>query len=194
MSTLYFTELPGDDEPTPLPIVVLARGIRLVRRRDPRVLVLGYGLGRLGALLSALRPQSRIDGVELSGSYVRRAAAAAPRNVELHHADAATFLVSTRERFDLVIDDCFRLVRGEALRVAALNRSAGLVRARLRPGGVCLRNLLPEDDEVLEEQCRDLRAAFPQLVFRRFRDWDNVLAVASVRKLDATDLAQLGRP
>jgi spermidine synthase len=193
MSELFFTELPGHKEPAPLPILVLARSARLVRRRDPEVLVLGYGLGKLGALLSAIRPQSRITGIELSGSYLRRAATVAPRNVELHHADAARYLLSTRRRFDLVIDDCFRLVRGEPVRIAALNRSAGLVRSRLRPGGVYVRNLIPEGDDDLEDQCRDLRAAFPHLVLRRFRDWDNTLAIATVRKLGPAELAQLGR-
>jgi SAM-dependent methyltransferase len=157
------------------------------------VLVLGYGLGTLGALLARIRPRSRIVGVERSPAYLRRAAPAAPPNVELRRADAARFLASNRQRFDLVVDDCFLLVRGEPVRVPALDRSARRVRASLRPGGVYVRNLLPDDDDALERHCSDIRAAFPHLVYRRFRDWDNVLAIASTRALDAAELRRLHR-
>lgn len=191
--TLYFTELPGRPEATPLPVVVLARTVRLCATRDPAVLVLGYGLGKLGALLAALRPAAAVLGVERSPDYVRGARGAAPPNVELLQADAVDFLARTRRRFDLVIDDCFLLVRGEPVRVSALDRSAGRVRELLRPDGVYVRNLLPDDREHLERSCGDIRAAFPHLRFRRFREWDNVLAIASIRALDARRLASLAR-
>jgi spermidine synthase len=193
VSTFYFTEPPDPDDGTPLPVVVLARCVRLCRPPDPEVLVLGYGLGRLGSLLAGLRPRSRILGIEQSADYHRRALATAPPNVELRRSDAVRFLATTKRRFDLVIDDCFRLVGEEPVRVAALDRSAPRVRALLRPGGVYARNLLPDDAEHLERSCGDMRATFRTVRLRRFHEWDNVIAIGSDRILEARELARLSR-
>ena len=190
---LFFTQLPGRPEAAPLPVAVLARTVRLCARRDPEVLVLGYGLGTLGSLIARLRPRCRILGVERSREYVRGAAALAPPNVKLHRADAERFIATHRGRFDLVIDDCFRMVHGEPVRVPGLDRSAGRVRALLRPRGIYVRNLLPDDERHLELSCRDMSEAFPHLRFRRFHEWDNVLAIASTRALERGELARLHR-
>ena len=98
-------------------------------------------------------------------------------------------------------------VLGEAQRgrlffygTAELTRHAALIRKRLSPGGVYLRNLLFDEDRArpedktaqLAEQTADLAAVFPHVRSRRFRRWDNAFALASDTKITRKAMRKLG--
>lgn len=178
-----FTCTPASQAEPPRPFVVAARTVLLVEPSDPAVLILGYGLGMLGALVARLRPAAKLWGVERSPRLVRRARPYLPPGAELICDDALAFLRRTRMRFDVILDDCFVLRGNDAVRPAELRRHAELVRCRLREGGLYVRNVLPEGSLGSDPQTADIRACFRCTRLRRFREWDNVLALASGRTL-----------
>lgn len=181
---VVFTLRPGAVATLPAPFVVAARTVLLAPGASPDVAILGYGLGAMGGLLSKLRPTARIVGVELSKKLHRKSRRHAPRNVELVQSDALRYLRRCRRRFDLVVDDCFVVGDDGPYRPSELLSHAELVASRMNPKGVAVRNLLPDAGQ-LEHQSEDLRAAFRYVHLRRFRDWDNVLVIASQEPLPA---------
>jgi spermidine synthase len=180
---LCFTCSPDRRRAAPRPFVVTARTVLLVEPADPAVLILGYGLGLMGAIVAGLRPQARIFGVEHSKRLAHRARAHLPPGTELLCDDALAFLHRSRRRFDLIVDDCFVLRGDDAVRPAELHRHAALVKRRLRDGGLYVRNVLPQGRLTVADQTSDVKRHFPWLRLRRFRDWDNVLALAAGRPL-----------
>lgn len=170
----------------PPPFLVAANSVRLLERQEPRILILGFGLGAMARLILARRPRAGIVGVEPDSEFF----AAALR--ELEHSVAAVELLklsagsylqrvaSSAEvnRFDLVIDDCFEMRRGEPRRPVGMNRTAAALRPLLRDrGSIVVRNLLRDDGSIVD-QTRDLREIFPYHLRRSFRDWENVLLLA----------------
>jgi spermidine synthase len=179
--------------------VVAGRTVLLVERAAPRVLILGYGLGAMASVALHHRPAARIVGVESSAERAAAARAlagpgrAAP-GADVRCADALSFLRRTRARFDLIIDDCFELARdGDTFRSPSLYEHAAAVRARLLPDGLYVRNLLPQQGIALDAQWRDVRASFRYWQLRRFREWENVLVVASDRLVAASAWRHLRR-
>ncbi len=167
----------------PPPFRVAARTCLLVSATRPRLAVLGWGLGAMGGEMARLRPEAHLLGVELSADLARRAQKHLPDRVELLHGDALSFLERTRRRFDLLLDDCFSWQHAKPVRPPELLRHGDLARRRLRPGGLYVRNMLPEPHLPLALQTEDLHSAFEHVELRRFREWDNVLAVCTERPL-----------
>jgi spermidine synthase len=186
---IFFTVGPDWPGTLPQPFRVAARTILLVDRRDPHVLLLGYGLGAMGGGMAQLRPDARIVGVEPGARYRRRARRNLPRNVELSGLGAREFLESDRRRFDLIFDDCYARRGGGVDRPPELRGSAALLRRRLRPGGVVVRNLV--SPELMADWRPDLEREFGQVRLRRFRDWENVFVIASETELGGSRLRRL---
>jgi len=188
---LCFTCSPTASAAPPRPFVVAARTVLLVDSLHPTVLILGYGLGLMGSLVAALRPGATIYGVERSRRLAALARGHLPPRTELTTGDAVAFLEHTRRRFDLILDDCFVLRGSDAIRPRGLRRHAALVRRRLHTDGLYVRNLLPHGRLQIEDQVIDIRHHFPWVRFRRFREWDNVLALAAGRALPPPSLRRL---
>lgn len=188
---LFFTAVPGAPVELPFPFRVAGRLPRLVADEAPSVAVLGFGLGAVADLMLAERPGARLVGVEPDEELVASVPDALRRRVKLRVSDALRFLRTTRARFDLMFDDCFVLHGDDAVRPLELTRHAELVVRRLAPGGLYVRNLLPVHDRSFEEQCADLRRCFGTVALRRFRDWENVFAVAVLDGLPADWRARL---
>lgn len=188
---LCFTCSPTARTPPPRPFVVAARTVLLVEPPDPSVLILGYGLGLMGALVSRLRPAATIYGVERSRRLAAEARRHLPPNAELFTEDAVSYLERTRRRFDLILDDCFVLRGTDAIRPRELRGHADLVRRRLGAGGLYVRNLLPHGRLEAADQVIDIRRHFAWLRLRRFRDWDNVLALAAGKAKSPASLRRL---
>jgi spermidine synthase len=180
---LFFTAAPDAAVELPQPFLVAGRLPRLLDAIEPAVAVLGFGLGAVAHLMLAERPDARLVGVEPDAELTAAVPETLRRRVTLESTDALSFLERTRRRFDLVFDDCFVLAGGQATRPPELTRHAGRVAARLTERGIYVRNLLPEAQHCLAEQCADLRARFDHVALRTFRDWENVFAIASSRAL-----------
>lgn len=186
---IFFTSSSGDESALPRPFVVAGRSVLLTAREQPKVLILGYGLGAMAAVMIERVPGVRIDGVEKSRDLARRARRLCPEQVTLHHRDAELFLLRTRRRYDLILDDCFDLVENDAVR--SLRIAAPRLASRLDKGGIVMQNLLVDNTHPLAPQIVDLEQHFASVVTRRFRQWDNVLAFASQRALDPRQVRAL---
>ncbi len=180
-------------EPWPRPFVVSARTVRLCRSQAPRVAILGWGLGAIGSLMLKLEPSAQLVGVEPSKRLFRAAGKRLRPGVELHQLDALTFLRKSRRRFDLIFDDCFELIDGDAVRPTELQQHGSLVARRLGPGGIYVRNLLPAAGMSFSDQVRDIEEAFGPVRWRRFREWENRLAIAAPMPITQAMLRGLDR-
>lgn len=109
-----------------------------------RVLVLGVGGGSVIHLIRRHLPQLEVIGVELSRVHLEVAERHfGLRDVELHLADAATWLRDyAGQAFDAIIDDLFMETGNQAQRAVTANASwFRLLLSRLAPGGVITMNL-----------------------------------------------------
>lgn len=197
--THFFTFRPDWPGPAPLPFRAAAAAIDLVpipENRPRSVLILGFGLGAIGGMMVRSDPTLQVVGVEPLPRLFQAALDALPEGVDLVRADAATYLRRCKDQFDLVLDDCFeiRTVDGESqpYRPPRLEILPELARARLRPDGLYVRNLLDQDDLGIDQQLQRVRANFRNLELRSFRDWDNVLLAASDAQLPSREVRRLG--
>lgn len=127
--------------------------LRVDRRDISDVLILGLGAGNVASILREHRQTYRMVGVEIDAEVVRLA-----RNhfgledygdVEVVVADAADFVRSCGERFDLVVVDLFV----DATVPLAAEQDEFLLRLEkmLRPGGLLLFNRLMHSPELLQQ-------------------------------------------
>jgi spermidine synthase len=147
------------------------------------VLILGLGGGSAARLVRALAPRARIVGVERSAEVIR----AARRwfdldalDVEVVRENARHYLVQSRRRFDLVIEDLFvgstrTLRKPEWL----LEDGLELAARRLRRGGLLVSNTIDETAEV----ARQLRELAPALLRIDVDGFDNRVLVTGPRGL-----------
>lgn len=197
--THFFTFRPDWPGPAPLPFRAAAAALDLVPVTEDRprsVLILGFGLGAIGGMMVRAEPSPRIVGVEPLSKLFQAARDALPEGIDLVRGDAATYLRRTEQSFDLVLDDCFQIrnVEGESqpYRPPRLEVIPELAKARLGPTGIYVRNLLDQEDLPIDHQLDRVRASFRYLELRSFRDWDNVLLVASDAKLAEPEVRRLG--
>lgn len=156
--------------------------------RRGSVLILGLGGGSAARLVRAIAPKARIVGVEASAAVLR----AARRHFDLDAlgvdvvcGDARRYLVESRRRFDLIVEDVF-IGSEETLRKPVWLPEPGLVRAarHLRPGGLLVVNTIDETAAV----ARVLRGLLPTTLCISVHDYDNRILVAGPRGLDARAL------
>lgn len=197
--THFFTFRPDWPGPAPLPFRAAAASLDLVPAPEDRprsVLILGFGLGAIGGMMVRADPPPQIVGVEPLPKLFQAALRALPDGVDLVRGDAATYLRRGRDEFDLILDDCFEIRESEGesqpYRPPRLEVLPELAKARLRGGGIYVRNLLDQDDLPIERQLDRIRASFQNLELRSFRDWDNVLLVASDGELPEREVRRLG--
>ena len=109
-----------------------------------RVLMIGLGGGTLATMLH--RAGAKVVAVEIDPAIVglARACFAMPDEIEIHVGDGAAFLRRETRRFDAIVLDAYRGAEmPRHLITPAFFRS---VKARLKPGGIVLLNLIVGDD------------------------------------------------
>ncbi len=196
--THFFTFRPDWSGPIPLPFRAAAATIDLLQAFNaPRVLILGFGMGAMGSMMKTRMPSAKIVGIEPDRKLHKAATAALTPDVTLRRSDAMSFLRRTNETFDLILDDCFVVtadVSGEQVpyRPPKLEVLPELSKTHLSPNGIYARNLLDQDDLSLDQQRQRILKHFNTVCDRSFRDWDNVLVVASDFPLCRTTIAALG--
>jgi spermidine synthase len=130
------------------------------------VAILGNAAGTTARAFNTLRPQTRIDAVEIDPELTKigRRWFGLPRSIKVHHEDARPFLRQQADsRWDAILVDAYRqpyipfyLVTKEFFE---------LVRDRLTPGGVVVVNVgHPEGNNALEKaMTATMRDVFPQV-------------------------------
>jgi len=136
----------------------------LLRPKGPpaSVLILGLGGGTVARQLRAFAPDCRIVGVEIDAGVVdiARRHLHLDDSVEVHIEDAYRWLASSSERFDAIIDDLFLTGATDVVRARVPDGDTlGLIRARVRPGGVVVANLITDVGDHARVR-RQTRAAF----------------------------------
>jgi spermidine synthase len=172
----------------------------LLHRRPERALVVGLGTGSSAGWLAAVDSISRVDVVELEPAIVEVARECAAVNhqvladpeVRLHFADAREWMLTARERYDLVFSEPSNPYRAgiASLFTVEFYRSA---RERLRPGGLFLQWLqaYEVDAETVATVYATLGTVFPEVETWRTTGGD-LLLVASATAIDH-DAARLRR-
>jgi spermidine synthase len=116
----------------------------------PKVLLLGCGAGTALAIIRRLKPEARLQAVEIEARVLelaRREFSLDELGADIRLGDGLAFLAATRRRYDVIIDDMFGpgedgLVRPVEDETAHLHR----IRDRLAPGGLALTNSTSDDD------------------------------------------------
>lgn len=160
--------------------------------RGPKVLALGMGAGASVRAVRLADPMADVDAVEIDPVVVRVAAerfgAAPGPRLRVHVGDARRFLAASGDSWDVVQADLFR--GGPDIPAHLVTREFfGLVRERLRPGGVAMVNVfdLAPGHPLLASVAATVSAVFPS-VYVRSRDEMNHVLVAFA---EARELAQV---
>ncbi|MEM1249121.1 MAG: class I SAM-dependent methyltransferase [Acidobacteriota bacterium] len=177
---IVFSVSPAGPGKLPRPYAYAARTVGLVRPSGPRVLILGLGLGGVAAEMLRLNPSATLVGVDIAQSSIDWVRAHPIDGLDVVHADALDYLESCGS-FDLIFDDCFVLVGEDAVRPKALRGVPAVAAQRLRSGGVYVQNTIRAAGG---RETPEISAVFRYRRERAFRDWENVLVVASTRPLD----------
>ena len=148
----------------------------------PRVALLGFAGGGLGAPLRAMGFAHAIEAVDLDPtgeSLFRELAAGWALDVRVARMDALEWLARERVPFDLIVEDLSVLSpEGTIKPPASFDALPPLVRARLKPEGVAVTNLLPQEgspwDALIEPVARPHAAS----TVLRLDEYDNRIVVA----------------
>ena len=156
------------------------------RRR--RVLILGLGGGSVARVVRALAPGAEIVGVEKSDEVLRAARRHLDLDqlgVEVVQADAREYLVRSRRRFDVIIEDLF-LGTTRTLHKPDWLPTPGYeqVARRLAAGGLLVANTIDETRAV----ARDLRRLHPATLSIEVEDYENRVLAAGPGTLSARRL------
>lgn len=125
----------------------LAAGCLLRQAGPPEsILMLGLAGGTTLRILRHLLPQCRFVSVDVDEGVVEAARQHMhldDNGVEVHLADAYEWAKGCRERFDVVIDDCYLAGEEDVFRPERKpERGIEVLKGLLKPGGVFLTNLV----------------------------------------------------
>lgn len=177
---IVFSVSPAGPGRLPRPYAYAARSAGLVAKRDPRVLILGLGLGGVAAEMLRLTPGASVVGVDVAQSAIDYVRSHPIVGLDVEQVDALDYL-SDCHTFDVILDDCFVLVGEDAVRPDALRDVPAAAELRLRPGGVYVQNTIRATGG---RDAPEISEVFRYRQERGFRDWENVLVAASERPLD----------
>ena len=153
-----------------------------------RALVIGLGTGSTAGWLAAVPSIERVDVVELEPAILHVAEACAPVNrgvlanpkVRIAIGDAREYLLTTRERYDVIFSEPSNPYRAgiSSLFTAEFYRAA---RGCLAPGGVFLQWLqaYEVDSDTVRTVYATLQSAFPQIESWFARTPDLILAATA---------------
>ncbi|HTH47875.1 MAG TPA: hypothetical protein VMB21_10220 [Candidatus Limnocylindria bacterium] len=142
---VVISELRTTPGPTDSIFDVLSALISVLRPAG-RLGVLGFAGGGMMAPLRQLGVATAVHSVDLDRPAYELFCQHCPGwrdQVEWHEADAVAWLRSQRSKFDLLMDDLSVPYEGDVIKpVVSWRILPGLIRRRLRPGGIAVFNLL----------------------------------------------------
>ncbi len=160
----------------------------------PSVLLLGFGAGSIVAPLRALgftHPLEAVDLSKRSAAVFRRVAGPGAGSVRVTIADAATFLASTRRRYDLIVEDLSVPVRGDLVMPAvSFTELPPLIAASLRPGGAAVINAFSPGTASWPAHLARLRCPGHETLRLISHDFDHSLVISGKRLPRASDLSR----
>lgn len=147
-----------------------------------RVGMLGFAGGGMMAPLAALGWDTPFDAVDLDREAYGLFRAHCPHWVDRAkwcHGDAAAWLCRQRPNFSLLLEDLSVPVEGDVFKPAVCwNTLPALIRARLRPGGVAVFNLLRPPGEPWRRVLPRVTAHFNGALVIQLDEFENRLLVA----------------
>ena len=151
-----------------------------------RLALLGFeGGGILGPLraLGSVHSIAAVDVSDRSYGVFQRLCGSWCGRVEFHHRDAEAWLRGTRSRFDAIIED-ISLAAGRRVFQPDMvwHTLPRLVRARLRPSGIAVFNLLKPEVTSLKSVVREIACHFSGAYMIEFDDFENRILVAGVNR------------
>jgi spermidine synthase len=155
------------------------------------ILLLGLGGGSICHMLFTVRPEARIDAVEIDPAIPKLAEEyfrlGSSRNLEIHIDDAASFLAKAPRKYDIIILDAYV---GERLPAQCATREFfGNVREHLDREGVLVINWMSGDRRQFQDVLSLIKAAIgPIWILRGYRS-HNSLIFASLRQVTRQALA-----
>lgn len=168
--------------------------------RPQSVLIVGLGGGGMVHFLRHVDPALQIDVVEIDPVVVRLAEqyfnVRTGNNTRIITGDGLKYLAETARKYDVIYLDAF-------LKPSAATDGTGAplslrtqqfyktMQTRLAPGGVAAFNL--NHHAGLNEDMRNIAAAFPQTYAFRLADEAVVLGATDPRRIAGSDLEQRGR-
>jgi len=159
----------------------------------PKFLMLGFAAGGMVAPLRALGWRSPIEALDRSPigtGLFRQLCGSWAGEVQLHRADAVAFLRRTRRRWDVILDDLSVLgADGVQKPEVCYDPLPGLIRARLRPGGVAIINALPHPAIEAPLATERLRASAPAALEIHTESYENRILLAADRLPSARSLS-----
>lgn len=148
----------------------------------PRCLVLGFAAGGLVGPLRAMGWAHPIDAVDWSSTgaeVFRRFAGGWAGEIRLARAEAGDWLRRTPGRWDLILDDLsVPSAEGVVKPDLSLGELPGLVRRRLRRGGLAVTNLLGRRGLAWRELIRRVTPTGRHAALVTLRDYQNRIVVA----------------
>ncbi len=162
--------------------------LSLPQARCGSVLLLGLGGGSAARVARALLPRARIVGIERDPHVIgaaRRHFALDALRLEVVLADARSYLMQGRGKFDAVLEDVFVGSGAEVCKPDWLPEPGlALAAQRLRPGGLLATNSLDE----VSAAARALRANVGLPISIEVRGYDNRILAAGPAGLCARRL------
>lgn len=144
---------------------VMMRGLDWVPRPG-NIALLGLGGGAMAHYLHHHHPQAILDCIEISPTITRLAQTyfglQPSPTLRLHTQDAAHFLTTTPDSFDLIFMDVFE-DKGFTPAHLITPEFHQLCRARLRPGGLAILNLA-SDNPQYPQRLATLQTTFPHIL------------------------------
>jgi spermidine synthase len=160
-----------------------------------RVLIVGLGGGAMVRFLTHHEPAVRIDAVEIDPVVVRLAGeffgVRSGGNVQVHTADAVSFVETTLERYDLVLMDAFLRPSDDTDSTGVPTRLKtvaflGRLKQALAPGGVIAFNL--NEHERMDDDVAAVTAAFGHAVIYRCPPASNKVMIATADGVPADEV------
>ena len=132
----------------------------------PRVAILGFAGGGIVAPLRGMGFTAPLTAVDLSlegHRLFREISGVWVGRVDVVQADAAQWLLSSRKRYDLILEDLSVPASQESVKpVISLDTLPQLMQRRLRAGGIAVTNVLPVPGTAWTPLLEHLAAPFPQ--------------------------------
>ncbi|MGE0190785.1 MAG: hypothetical protein AB7T63_01975 [Planctomycetota bacterium] len=173
---LVLSEVRRDPGPTHSLFDVLAAAIS-TQVPGHRVAVLGFAMGGIVAPLRALGFGHPIEAVDLDVSLVppfRELSEPWCGDVRVERGEAGAWLRKRKRPFDLILEDLSAQVDGEVTKPpVSLGSLPMAIRARLKPGGVAVTNVLPVPGRPLGDVLATLAAPYARAVVLHLERWEN---------------------
>ena len=182
------SEVLSQPGPTDSVFDVLAAALNL--SKGTHAGILGFAGGGVIAPLRAMGGRHTISGVDLDESgykLFRDISDDRQGEVKFAKADAVQWLQSRRAPFDVLLEDLSIARDGDVYKPdVSIDTLPGLIRAKLKPDGLVVFNLLPADDRSWADMIRRVSEPFRHGIRITFESYYNQVIIMGNKPFSAT--------